>query len=1082
MNQTYFKSSNWYNATMLTERLVSLRTLEHRLPTIDVDADLVELRLERWRSQPPFEIGSYFEQRLAMDGMSEDELRYILGEPIEAVRGRFPVRPVWLSQLDQAYSSPSAPDSPSLPKTRSSQDIAVFLDVFEPLISQGRERIREGVGALTLIYTKLPFNPEAVEEVLSTTLPSQLAMVLDRTMALELNVARLQGLLQGDTADERFQSFLHLAGQHERASALLQEYPVLARQLMIRINHWASFSLEFLQNLCADWEAIRTTFSSGNDPGVLVQVEGSLGDTHRGGRSVLVARFSSGFQVVYKPKSLAVDVHFQELLIWLNDHGDHIPFRTLRILDRGAYGWVEFASGASCSSVAEIQRFYERQGGYLALLYALEATDFHYENIIAAGEHPMLIDLEALFHPRVGGLEVKEADELADSRLSYSVLRIGLLPERIWSNAESEGIDISGLGAAGGQLTPFRVSQWEGVGTDEMRLIRKRVPMSGSQNRPTLVSTDVNAIDYTDEIVTGFTHIYELLRRHRDELISIDGPLARFAGDEVRVLARSTWVYSTLLHESFHPDVLRNALDRDRLFDRLWVQAAHYPYLARLIPDEREDLQKGDIPMFTTCPESRDLWSSSRNQIAGFFEHSGMELVRQRLQQLSEDDLRQQLWFIRASLATLSTDINRASQPTSNPTEPQTLANREQVLEAARAVGDRLEALALRVKQDASWIGLTLTYERCWSLVRLGTDLYDGLPGVVLFLAYLGSITQEARYTALARAALATMRRQVERSQSFITAIGGFTGWGGLIYTLTHLSALWEEPTLLSDAETTVERLLPLIERDEQFDISGGAAGCIGSLISLYHNAHSKRALAAAVQCGDHLVAHAQAMEQGVGWVPRFVGQRPLTGFSHGAAGIAWALLKLAVLTNEERFRGAALAAIAYERNLFSAEAGNWPDLRESETPSGAENNHQASFVTAWCHGAPGIGLARLSSLPHLDDTQTMSEINAALTTTLAHGFGGNHSLCHGDLGNLELLLQASQVLDDPLWHVELSRRVSILLESINRDGWLCGIPTRIETPGLMTGLAGIGYQLLRLAEPTRVPSVLTLEPPILRV
>jgi lantibiotic modifying enzyme len=30
-----------------------------------------------------------------------------------------------------------------------------------------------------------------------------------------------------------------------------------------------------------------------------------------------------------------------------------------------------------------------------------------------------------------------------------------------------------------------------------------------------------------------------------------------------------------------------------------------------------------------------------------------------------------------------------------------------------------------------------------------------------------------------------------------------------------------------------------------------------------------------------------------------------------------------------------------------------------------------------------------------------------------------------------------------------------------------------------MTGLAGIGYELLRLAEPDKVPSVLTLAPPV---
>src|SRR5262249_35989067 len=156
--------------------------------------------------------------------------------------------------------------------------------------------------------------------------------------------------------------------------------------------NWLQFSLEFLRHLCADWEALRVTFSPQQDPGLLVEVKGGVGDKHRGGRSVLIAKFDSGLQVVYKPKPLAVDVHVQELLTWVNARGDHPPFRTLTILDRGTHGWVEFVAAHGCTSTEEVRRFYERQGGYLALLYALEATDFHYENLIAAGEHPVLID------------------------------------------------------------------------------------------------------------------------------------------------------------------------------------------------------------------------------------------------------------------------------------------------------------------------------------------------------------------------------------------------------------------------------------------------------------------------------------------------------------------------------------------------------------------------------------------------------------------------------------------------------------------------------------------------------------------
>ena len=85
---------------------------------------------------------------------------------------------------------------------------------------------------------------------------------------------------------------------------------------------------------------------------------------------------------------------------WLNHRGNHPPFLALKILDCGTYGWVEFVEFRECQSVDEVQRFYERQGAYLALLYVLEATDVHFDNSIACGEHPFLVDLETLFHPR----------------------------------------------------------------------------------------------------------------------------------------------------------------------------------------------------------------------------------------------------------------------------------------------------------------------------------------------------------------------------------------------------------------------------------------------------------------------------------------------------------------------------------------------------------------------------------------------------------------------------------------------------------------------------------------------------------
>jgi type 2 lantibiotic biosynthesis protein LanM len=896
-------------------------------------------------------------------------------------------------------------------------------------------------------------------------------------MVLELNVARLKGSLDGDTPEARFQDFVRRQREAEFALAILREYPVLARQLVICLDQWVAATLEFVERLCEDWRLIVDAFSPTADPGVLVRVEADAGDRHREGRSVLVATFTSGFQVIYKPKSLAVDSHFQDLLAWVNQRAGRCGLRTIRILDRGTHGWVEFVGAEPCDSHAALRRFYERLGMQLALLYVLEATDFHCENLIAAGEHPVLIDLEAIFQPRcIGPRPESEAGDRAT--IEQSVLRVGMLPQRDWPTAESEGVDISGMGGAAGQTMPYRVPDWEKSGTDEMCLTRRRVEMPSANNRPSLESADVNPADYVDEIVAGFSHAYRLVMEHREELLASDGPLARFAEDEVRAILRPSRPYGILLDESFHPDVLRDALDRDRLFDRLWVAAERFPYMAKVIAAERLDLQRGDIPIFMSRPGSRDLWTSSGQRIKDFFPEPALTLVEHRVRLLCESEAEVQRWIIRASLATIAPAASVSGQRSVHRADgSRGPVQRHECLEAARTVADRLEALAIRANGSASWFGLMLENERHWSVAPLTIDLYDGLPGVCLFLAHLAAITREPRYTALAREACATMLRHSAECSSLVTSIGVFEGWGGIIYTLAHLRALWRAPELLAQAEGVVERLPTWIARDTRFDTIGGAAGCIAGLIALQQMLPSARTLSAATQCGEHLLAHAARTEHGVGWIiPNETA--PLSGFSHGAAGIARALLKLATLTGQESFRTTALAAIAHERSLFSPQAGNWRDLRVRATGDSGSQGDGEGFTTAWCNGAPGIGLARLSTIEELDDPEVRGEIDAAVHTTLQRGLGGNHTLCHGDLGNLELLLVAGRVFENESWFTEARRVARPIVESIGRHEYRCAAPLNVDSPGLMTGLAGIGYGLLRLAEPLRVPSILTLDPP----
>jgi type 2 lantibiotic biosynthesis protein LanM len=1078
MDNPGFQSSVWFHAATLTERVATLPAAPSNTAG-EVDTHRARRRLARWRAQTPFSelsSGVSLARRLAADGITEEQLLALLGEPIEAVQARHDGTPAWLADLARAFERPSRGADGERPAAGSAMES--FLTAIEPLLGQARDRLREGIRELRRSRSSLPFDPEAVEPALLQILHGRLFLMIGRTFALELNVARLQGHLHGDTPEERFRSFVERLAGREAALALLLEYPVLARSLTLCVQNWEAFSLEFLSRLCADWEAIRAALCPQVDPGVLVAVDGA-GDTHRGGRAVLIATFSSGLRLVYKPRSLAVDVHFQALLAWINEHGARHPFRTLTVLDRGAYGWVEYVDPEDCAATAEVRRFYERQGAFLALLYAMEATDIHLENLIAAGEHPVLVDLEAFLQPYVDGIDVRQADELAAGTFNYSVLRVGLLPQRAWSTPESDGIDLSGLGGVPDQVTPFPVPHWEEVGTDTMRLARAPMALPGGRNRPVLNGDAVGVLDHAEAIVTGFTEMYRLLLRHRRELLADGGPLARFASDEVRIVLRATRTYAMLLQEAFHPDVLRDALERERLLDRLWLRVVHTPRLATVIAAERDDLRQGDIPLFTTRSDCRDLFGSQGQRFPDFFDASGMEVVRRRVQQLGEADLARQTWFIRASLATIVPDADHSRVAAVRPPAPAAVpAGRERLVAAARAIGDRLDALALRGDDDVSWIGLTPLNGRHWSVVPVEMDLYNGLPGILLFLARLGETTGEARYTALAEAALTTLRRHVEKRGPELTSIGAFAGWGGVIYTLTHLAALWRRPALVAEAEALVERLPPLIERDTYLDLIGGAAGCIGGLASLYRHAPSAPVLRAARLCGDRLIACARPMEHGVGWMLPQVKGAALAGFSHGAAGMAWALLELAELTGDGRYRSTAIAALDYERSLFSSAHRNWPDLRSRDKTDHAADGGGPDFMLAWCHGAPGIALARLSSLGHLDDAAIRSEIDAALTTTLANGFGGNHSLCHGDLGNLEALLHAAVTLGDVQWQAAAQGVTAAILADIEQNGPRCSAPLEVETPGLMSGLAGIGYGLLRAAAPDRVPSVLALAPP----
>ena len=937
---------------------------------------------------------------------------------------------------------PKEAELPPLPIAAELGTAAGFLEIARPSIDRARRSLRDDLAALVRgTRGPLPFTVDGALHLASQTLPDRLLPILSRTLVLELHVARLQELLSGDTPEERFAAFVERLRDPEAADAILREYPVLARHVLLDLELFREATTEVFSHLAADWPAIVERFFAGQDPGPLTALGGGAGDRHRRGRAVRICTFASGARLVYKPRSLAVEAHFQELLAWVNaQDGDFAPlgFRTLAVLDRGDHGWMEFAAADPCRSPAEVARFHERLGGLLAVLYSLLRSQF------------------AL----------------------HSVLRVGLLPFQVGQGEGFEGVDISGVAAVGGQPTPDKVIQWKGTGTDEMRVVRDRAIMDGGQNRPTLDGQPVQVAMYRDEMTRGFATVYRLLASRRDELRR---ELARFAHDPVRVVLRPTQIYGLLLQESFHPDYLRDDRDRDRLFDRLALELESQPNLARVIAAEHRDLGEGDVPSFSTLPSSHDLWTSRGEVVPGFLEEPSFELVGRRIELLGEEDLRRQLWLLRLSLGTLllNRDDLEWTSYTPDPQAPRLSPGelRESLIRHARAVGDWFAEMAIREGGYASWIGLEYRDKR-WSLEPTPEDLYAGLPGIALFLGFLGEIAHDPASTDLARAALSTLLLQLETwtgDGKGPAALGAFQGWGGTLWSLAHLGHLWQDREILAAGERIVELVPPLMNEDEDLDLIGGSAGAILGLLAFHQASGSARALEVAIQCGERLAGLAEPWGPGLGWRTRMASERPLAGISHGVGGIALALTRLGAVTGEQRFLDAGLEGFAGERAQF------WTDLDRLLRAAGDENPPPESTVAvAWCYGVPGVGLTRLRAYRHArgdgERAALRREIDQAVRRTLARGPGQNHCLCHGDLGNLDFLVQVQETFPNPQLGAEIHRFQEIVLASLDHDGWLCGTRGSIESPGLMNGFAGIGLGLLRLAAPRRVPSVLTLE------
>ncbi|MCY7791980.1 type 2 lanthipeptide synthetase LanM family protein [Bacillus haynesii] len=899
-----------------------------------------------------------------------------------------------------------------------------------------------------------------------------LAYLSIRALIQDINEEREKGRLEGENPEERYKYYVnHLLSTKKKRLEILCKYPVLARVLCeFILNHIDSIT-EAVMRFSNDSKEISTIFGF-QEGDRLASLSLQLGDSHNGGRSVMVFHYASNKKIVYKPRSLSVDLHFQQLLHWINNKGECRNLRTLKILNKNEYGWQEYVEYKVCQSKREISRFYERQGKYIAILYLLNATDFHFENLIACGEHPVLIDLEGLVQNTAKDLQDESsAYNIAFNKLIDSVLSTGMLPVT-YIRSNVLGFDISGLGGDKGQPTGQNTFTLENAQTDKIKLVKVEALSEGSKNKPFLENEKVvSPSQFSSEIIKGFRDIYSLFIQHKKELLSSNSPLSRFKNDRVRVILRSTQVYSTFLDSSYHPDYLKDGYSREKLINFLWLGRKSRTTHQDVIMYECRDVIKGDIPYFYCHTDSVDLYHPLGKVKRNFFEISNYECLMKKANSLNKSDMEMQIELIQNSLAAQyphETDSynNKTKKIYALHNKTTDYYSPEQFLEVAERIGDEMKNYAIfGKKDDVTWLGINQNYNDQLAFSPLEFDLYDGLLGIGLFYANLYHVTKKEDYKIIADKTLNSALNYTE-SYPLEFPLSAFYGYGAYAYVLSNFSFIFNCHDYLIEAKKILKRVIGSIEEDQSFDYLGGSAGLIIVCKHLYQKTGESYLIDIANKCGKLLVNKQERQMNGAGWRSNKL-DTPLSGLSHGASGFTWALMALYEFTKNEDFKKAFIDSMRYEKSLFNKKEKNWLDLRKETGRYGS---------SMWCHGAAGIGMSRIMMSDYTNNVELLNEIDAAVNQTLKNGFGITHSLCHGDLGNLDLLILAATKFKSENLKETALKIGSDVACSITKGNVRFGTVSGVKNLGLMLGQAGIGYGLLRLAFPEKVPSILTLQ------
>lgn len=542
--------------------------------------------------------------------------------------------PSWIHTLEEVLNN-----MPKIfEKSKGEMEEKAFYHFFVPFIN--------------LFSVKLEQNLKSIDVTFDLNLIDQLNLVLYRELFELSHLVLLKEFSKyknaqenQDTANttiedyyyEKFISALLLDKFHN----LFLSYPILARKLAVKTERFLKFITNLFEKFKVDKAEIEYYFETKLSK--ISKLHLNSGDLHNG-ESTVIFEFDNGYKIVYKPTNVAVTFAYNQFLNWVNESlGKEL--KSFNVIDKNTYGWLEFVEHAECKTIDDVKLYYESAGILVGVAYFLNARDYHFENVIASGNCPVLIDHETTILPTIKLFHTQTYTE-EDENIVGTILESLLLP------IKNQNIPVYACGFGSSVQLEYNctVQRIENSNKDTMQKVQEMVFKNlYKSNKPKLNNKIENLTDYQSEFKIGFDKIYKLVLENKNFLLSKNSPFEHFRDLKIRFINRQTGVYFKILRLLNSPEYLEDAIKYGLKLELLARAYATIGNWSPILISEREQMLLGDIPVFYLHTQSENL-DLGNGQVVDLLESNALESVNNKIKKANLEDYQHQVNLIQEAI------------------------------------------------------------------------------------------------------------------------------------------------------------------------------------------------------------------------------------------------------------------------------------------------------------------------------------------------------------------------------------------------------------------------------------------------